>query len=141
MQKNKKGKKMQQQCTKNAKPMQSKSKTNAIKNVLVFAFAFFLLCICVLFVDFFLHFLCVSLRKRKNIAKHNAQNNAQKMKNCNKIEQKMKTTCKKIEQTKVVCEIWLCMCIFFLHLFYFFELLFCFFWLFFWLPFAFFFAF
>ena len=45
--------KMHNKCKPNATQMQSNSKTNAIKHVLVFAFAIFLLCICVLFAFFF----------------------------------------------------------------------------------------
>ena len=61
----KNAKKMHKKGTKNAKTMhkkckkmQSKSKTNAIKNVLVFAFAFFLLCICVFFFSIFFCIFC-----------------------------------------------------------------------------------
>ena len=103
---------------KNAQNMQSKSKTNAIKNVLVFAFAFVLLCICVFLRLFFLHFLCVSLRKRTKMKKH-----------AQKTHKQWKKQCKKIAQNGVVKIGCACACFF--ACFSFFELLFCFFLLFF----------
>ena len=108
---------------KNAQNMQSKSKTNAIKNVLVCAFAFVLLCICVFLRLFFLHFLCVSLRKRTKMKKH-----------AQKTHKQWKKQCKKIAQNgvwKLVVHVHV-----FLHVFLFLNCCSAFFCFFFWLPFS-----
>ena len=103
---------------KNAQNMQSKSKTNAIKNVLVFAFAFVLLCICVFLRLFFFAFFVRFLEKTHKNEKTRTKN-AQTMK---KTMQKNRTKwCVKIG----------CACACFFAFFSFFELLFCFFLLFF----------
>ena len=82
---NKCQKNMHKKCNKNAQKMQSKSKTHAIKHVLVFAFAFFSL-----YLRFF-------LRKRKKNRK-TSTNNAQKMQKTHATTSHKK--CKKIAQKK-----------------------------------------
>ena len=132
---------MPKNCTNNAKQMQSKSKTNAIKNVLVFAFALFLLCICVFLAMFFALFVRFLEKTQKNIAKKSTTN-AQKMQTNATQSHIKRTNIEKKKRTrtkKVVCEIWLCMCIFFaLFLRFFLNCCSALFLLFFWLPFAFF---